>query len=207
MSRLITTSLISSIDWFKIAPVHWKAKAYEDLLNQLNRIWLEPKNAIKLGINFEKRIYNYLQHKRKTTNKDLEWFIIQCKGGEVQKKIKKFIEINDVEYCLFGKVDVYFPDCLIDIKTTSSYKGKEYYKKSFQHLLYCYITNIHYFKYLVAVFDSDGKIEDKIEIPINLTESQDELRHTVEQKVKETIEFIQADYQLMKAYKDKFCLY
>jgi len=220
MSRLITATLIDAIDWFNVSPATWKQRAYVQLLNQLNRKWIPPEKAVQRGIDFEKTIYECLkagEHTQSSFTKqavkdyniaDLTWFISRCKNCEIQKKIKRFIRINNIEYCLFGKIDVWSNDLITDIKTTGNYKGEDYYIHSFQNKLYSYITGNMYFRYLIAVFNDTGEIIDKIELRFKQEQTTIiGLRNYIDKKIIETMDFLEADLTLITAYKEKFCLY
>lgn len=90
MSRLITASLVGSIDWLTSCPPSWKPKAEEDLKNQLSRIWVEPPadSPLRLGQDFEKMVYAHADRKLVTHegSEHFQWFVEQCRGGVFQKK-------------------------------------------------------------------------------------------------------------------------
>jgi len=179
MSKLITTSLISSIQWLNNAPPSWQESAYTQLKNSLARKPWDPSPEIKRGIDFENKVYSCL--KRQLFNigsEDFQWFVNESKGGTVQYKTKSFMTVNGVEYCLYGKLDLKFPNVIKDIKTTSNYKEQKYMESS-QHIIYCHNEQIEDFEYLVAVFEK-GKPENKkmlskhkIEIKVDLNKTEE----------------------------------
>ena len=167
MSKLVTTTLLDAIDWCKTAPstfkpdgeTTWKEDAYLQLKATLGRAPWKPNPAILRGIDFENSVYSILKDKKEDTVTCSDTFrkiLYECKGGEFQKRTKTIIELNGVEYCLYGKIDVFFPDKIIDIKTTGKYGGKDKYLGTSQHHIYCFGENIHNFDYLVVEFVDEG---------------------------------------------------
>ncbi len=218
MSRLITTSLQGSINWYKICPPSWKARAYKDLKNMLERVWGEPAEAAKLGIEFEKYLYRAIELSASrdcSGSKKFQEIVNRYKDKdlEIQKKIKRFITLDDIEYCLYGKLDIYgkrdaYTDNFIeDIKTTSklmdNYSSK--YLKNFQHHLYCYITEVPVFKYFVVVFNNK-QIHSTQEIEYKVTSFENE-RKIIEDEIKKIFAFFSYNPELEQLYDEKYCLY
>jgi hypothetical protein len=167
MSKLVTTSLLDAIDWCKSAPstfkpngeTTWKEDAYLQLKATLGREPWKPTPAIVRGIDFENSIYSILKDKKEDTVQCSDAFrkvLYDCKGGEFQKRTKTIIEMDGVEYCLYGKIDVFFPDKIIDIKTTGKYGGRDKYLGTSQHHIYCFGENIHNFEYIILEFVDEG---------------------------------------------------
>lgn len=223
MSRLVTTSLVGSIDWLRNCPPFWKESAYKSLYGQLAREPWNPTIAIKKGIAFENDVYNFLGGKSTVdlseVSEHFKFFLNNCKGGWFQNKNKEFVDIEDEEYCLYIKEDVYFkpgkhdswPKGLIqDIKTSGKWGGRSKYLSTFQHKLYCHVEQIPDFQYLVAVWEdaeSDSrKIASVHQVDYHV-EDFAALKEEVMTKVKDTINFLQADDDLWALYLDKFCLY
>ena len=209
MSKLITASLAGSIDWVRNCPPSWKTKAYADLENQLARNYsAETPLAMKRGLAFESAVYSRVyQNKPQKGSEHFQWFIDECKGGQFQRKAKCFIEIDSVEYCLYGKLDVYFPNVIKDIKTTGNYKGAENYLNSFQHKLYCYLEQIPKFEYLVAQFIDDSNTiiaHHKIEYEV---QDMQALKENVIAEVRSIIFFLNEHKNLMELYNTKFNLF
>ena len=127
---------------------------------------------------------------------------------QIQKKVKRFITVDDHEYCLYGKLDIFYLDHIEDIKTTSkmmdSYKSK--YLNSFQHHMYCYITEIPKFTYFIVVFKEDKTIHSTHVVEYESPGMDDE-RRIIDTKIRELFAFFGQFPELLKLYQDKFCLY
>lgn len=214
MSKLITTSLISSINWYQMCPNNWREKAYEDLKNQLARKWTTPNKAAQRGIDFEKKIYallnadtgkeEYIPNLK--CSKKFKEILTMCKGGIFQQKNKSFMTVNGIEYCLYGKEDVTFKDKIIDIKTTGNFKEHNY-TKSFQHKIYLHNTQKRTFEYIVAIFDGeDSKVIQDVKI-ISLHADKGTLENyaiDIHIKITEIICFLNKYPELKKLYETKF---
>jgi len=217
MSKLITTSLIGSIDWFKNCPSSWKERAYKDLKNMLDRVWSTPGKAAQRGIDFEKHVYRILGNveydKTQILNlkcsDNFKIVLDLCIGGKFQQKNKSFITVDGIEYCLYGKEDVTFDECIFDIKTTSNFKESKYLK-SFQHKIYLHNTKKKHFIYIVVIFpdvDSNEIQEIKyIEIVIDNLQLA-EYKIDIINKIKEIKEFFDGMPELCKLYNTKYCRY
>lgn len=222
MSRLITPSIIGAVEWLKAAPDHWneekqvnwKAQARIDLENQLGRVpWSEAdskKPSLLLGHKFEDTVRAYAQKEQVDGGSDhFRWFVEKCKGGQWQRKTKRIITLSGVEYCLYGKIDVWFPDRIVDLKTTRRFKGSESYLSSFQHTMYCFCENIMDFEYLIAEFedkDENPRILEHHEVRYH-AKDRVTLREKVERTVEAFAEFIGSDPKLFELYTTKFSLY
>ena len=167
MSRLITTSILDAIDWCKTAPDSinqatgntWKQDAYSQIKATLGRAPWNPTPAIVRGIDVENSIYAILRDGKEesiTCSDSFRKVLMECKGGQFQKKTKTIIELDGVEYCLYGKIDVFFPTKIVDLKTTGKYSGKEKYLGTSQHHLYCFGENIPEFEYIIIEFVDEG---------------------------------------------------
>jgi len=213
MSKLITTSLIGSIDWLKNCPNSWKQKAYGSLKNMLNRVWSTPGLAAQRGIDFENHVYRILSLDANIEMVDCSEKFMEvlrnCEGGKFQQKNKSFITVDGIEYCLYGKEDVTFPDRIIDIKTTSKYKEHKY-KNSFQHKIYLHNTKKKHFIYIVVIFpdvDSNEIQEIKyIEIVIDTLQLA-EYKIDIINKIKEIKKFFDDMPELCKLYNTKYSRY
>jgi hypothetical protein len=209
MSRLITASLHGQIKWFQTCPESWKGRAFTSLTKSLAREWSEPNAAGQRGIDFENEIYRLLRVKRTGGSKKFQEILKHVEGAQFQKKVKTFMMIDDVEYCLYCKLDAWFPDMIIDIKTTGSWDGysEQKYLGSFQHKLYCYVAKVPDFEYLIAIFDGDeSEIKDVKRLPYHV-DSFDELELEVRDQVKWIVNFLKDHPDLEQLYNDKFCLY
>ena len=213
MSRLITQSLLSKIDWILNCPPSWKEKAFQDLNNMLNRVWTEPGPPAKRGMDFERVVYSILSKKHLdiallNCSDFFREVLRLCQGGQFQRKTKSFLTIAGEEYCLFGKIDVWFPNLIIDLKTTGNYKGRDHYLKSMQHKIYCYNERIKDFKYIVVEFTDDEnniiRNVHKIEYSIN---DRSYLRKELENKILDTLAFLEADKDLLRLFLTKYSRY
>ena len=221
MALLMTPTLWDSIDWLNKSPDSWKARAYQGLLDMLNRKWA-PTKAIERGIAFEKQICHGTNPISEVAPDIKEKFqkaydMIHAPGHDFQAKAKKIVEVDtgngEKEFCLYGKLDVDFkstaeyPDGLIiDIKTTGSWKGKASYLSKWQHKVYCWLKRVKDFKYIVFEFGDSGMLIDIHFIDYHVDDFV-ELGKELMEKLVSVIKFLQADKKLAKAYMEKFNLY
>jgi hypothetical protein len=217
MSLLITSSLIDSVEWLEKAPPSWQEKAFRDLRKSLAREpWGETSPDVERGMVFERTVYDTLDKKADQNptfkcSDEFRVFLDACRGGVFQKKIKRIEVIDGKEYCLYGKTDVFFPDHIIDIKACAEYGGESKYLGKAQHLLYCYVTEVDYFDYLVAEFGPTGR-EDSMKIKRHFLAHYDvgdrnELRETVVKRIRKAVGFIEQDSELYKLYTTTFSRY
>ena len=216
---LITYDIITALDWLLTAPgsakkddpsVTWKEQAQKDWYNKLNRVWGEMGDAAQAGINYEKEIYRLAGMHKVVGSPEMQKTIELCIGGEFQSKIKKDVVVAGEECFLFGKCDVLFPDKILDIKTTAKF-SEEKYSGSFQHLLYCYITGIKDFQYVVTQWAPSSTLEVPVILKTHVIESgfwgdAKVLEKKVFEKITWFIESVKSrgDWEL---YKEKYCLY
>ncbi len=207
---LITTTLLDNYAWFKKCPDSWKERAMNGFIGTLTRKEWIPSPEIERGTKFEKRVNNLL-HVEKQVFMDLfknhptpkiSLFYDLCAGGIQQKKMEKKIEIEGQIFVLFGKADIWFPQRIIDIKTTGNFKKESYINKS-QHNVYAFMEGIEEFIYLVAVFDDEqGVCFDVQSIPLIVDLEMAE--ETIRKNIKEVMDFISTDQDMMKAYLNTF---
>jgi len=218
MSLLITPSLISSIDWLKNCPNSWKESAYNDLKNQLARDYSKPMpEPVIRGIEFEKKVYHILDNvvnhdaykidKLECSN-NFKKVLLLCKDSTFQEKAKSIVNIDNKEYCFYGKIDVLknTQDLIIDIKTTGEMKSKSKYLDTIQHKMYCFSKKIKNFRYIVVIMEGKYKIKDIKPIDYEV-EDFDKLREDLIERVKKAISFIDSDTELQKLYLTKFNRY
>lgn len=206
MSRLITPSLLGSIAWYKDCPTSWKEKATTDLHNTLARVWDGGSVATELGQRFEATVYSVCRQTRDAGSEHFKWFVAECQGGVFQKKSKQLIVVDDAEYCLYGKLDVWFPDIIKDIKTTSNYKGAQKYLSTFQHKQYCFTEGINKFRYLVAEFDESQKILAHYPIDYEAPDKET-LKEEIVEAIRETVAFLKTNEEWFKLYTTVFSKY
>lgn len=220
-TRLITASLINSIDWLSKCPPSWQLKAYNDLKSMLSGIWSTPTVEIQRGMDFEKEINRLATLRDASTGtfeftcesfKDSEvknWFLAHIpEGSEQQKVFKKYPEIDGRKYCIYCKTDLYKPRALKDVKTTQSYKpGK--YLETFQHILYMYASEETFFEYLIAKFDKETQKVTGTEIEVfnDSGVGLAMLEMKVFNRIREVEKFWIKYPELGELYNTKFCKY
>ena len=213
----MTTSLWDAIDWYNKCPASWKKRAYQGLLDQLNRKWA-PTKAIERGIAFEDKICNGKNPIEEIVPDLKEKFttaynLIHGEGHNFQAKAKKFVESDEKEFIIYGKLDVFFekhadyPDGLIiDIKTTGNYRGKASYLSKWQHRVYTWLKRIKDFKYVVFEFNEAGLLCDVHTIDYHVDDF-DKIGKEIMDNLKKVRGLLKSDKDLSKAYLKKFNLY
>lgn len=127
----------------------------KEFVDCLNKIKKPTTEAQQKGLDFENEVYK--------GNKEL--YNPFVKNGLYQVKVSKMY--NDI--LLYGIIDVLQPNKIYDIKITKTYKTGKYYNTS-QHKVYCYITGIKNFAYLINeecykedYIYQDGQCEELVE--------------------------------------------
>jgi hypothetical protein len=208
MAKLITPSLFNAVDWFRNAPAEYKPKAKTDLFNSLSRIYekVADDHPMRLGCIFEDKVQAICESGSGIPPAASPLFkrvLEKCEGGKFQKKTKQIMTVDGADYCLYGKIDVYFDDLMIDLKCTGKYRpGK--YLKTYQHKIYCFNENIKEFEYLVVEWDKYPVI-GRIESERYVMPDRDELGADIEGKIREVMAFISLFPEMEKAYNEKFC--
>ncbi len=208
MALLVAPTLLNSYDWYNKVTGQYKIKARNDLFKTLSRDYSgEMPIHMKKGIEFENQVYKWANSDR--TGKGSEKFNQVCdmvKGGYYQKKSKENIMIDGVEYCIYSKLDVRMLNKIIDIKTTSNYKGKAYYLSGWQHKWYCFTERIFDFEYLVVEWGLSYEIEN-IHIVKYHAPGLPELKVDIMKGIQKFIDFLKQNEDLWDAYYNKYCLY
>jgi hypothetical protein len=213
MGRLITQDLISGVDWLISCPPSWKDKAYTDLKNKLGRVKTGFAPAAKKGVDFEnflnQAINNKLYEKKDLKcSEEFKILMLDLKDFQQQKKTKSFIKIEDTEYCLYGKIDYYRKDLIVDLKTTDCYKGEDKYLSSYQHKIYCYNERINSFVYKIVEFENETtKIKDIYSVYFDVIVGIEELKLDIIEKIISVIEFLKTDKELFALYNNKYCMF
>ena len=209
MEKLITPSLLSGIEFLRDCPPNWKGSAFQSLKATLSRTYKEPTRQIKRGIDFENSLYEILSAidpiDFKNYSEEYQQFLNKCSGGVFQKTTKRIIEIEETKYVLYGKIDVWFPDLIIDIKTTENFTGDDKYLKTSQHGIYCFCENIPAFLYKVAVFENE---ENKIKEVKNICyfcADFDALEIKIKERIKFDLLYLQAFPDLFDFYENVYC--
>lgn len=216
MSLLITPSLYGSIQFYLNANDNWKEKAKDDLIAMLARDYSRPRHpSAERGIQFEDSIYSILKARKDyetvKSSAIFKKFLQVCSGGVFQKKTKCYITVDGEEHCLYGKIDVWFPNKILDIKST----GKEWnkwselsYYNSIQHHVYCYSEKIDTFEYHIALFDGNEikpPYDYKI-VPYKVVSFDDE--HGILLKAIELIRLFMEDKPTYnELWREKYSLY
>jgi len=213
MGLLITPSLFDSIDWLNKCPASYKKGAYKQLSNSLNRVWTPPNKAIKRGMDYEKKLCHGVSpiddvapdlHEKFKKAYDR----IHAEGCNFQHKAKKNIFMDEKEFTLYGKLDVYFEDKpIIDIKTTGNYRGKGSYLSKWQHKVYPFCTGIADFTYIVYEFDNDSGLLINIHFIDYHVDDFVALEKEIMDNLAKVIKFIRSDVKLKKAYLNTFNMY
>lgn len=219
MGKLITSSLINSVDWVRNCPRNYKEKAFQSLKNTLGRAKWDPTPAIEQGIKFEDTVYRILGEGKENDvkcSKEFRMFLDECKGGYFQSKAKYNLTVDGVDYFLYGKLDVEHTKMnrpphghIIDIKTTGKWSGPAKYLDTYQHKIYCLAKKIPTFTYLVAVWQQEEyKIKEVHKVEYTVPDSHwGALENDIKQKVWDTMDFIRSFDELSELYDSKFCLY
>lgn len=142
MLYTVTPSLYSAYYWYK----RLEGTTDEDFLNTLRKIDTPKTELMQRGIDFENSILTATETGEYIGDDAVFEIAKLIKGGEWQKLCQR--QLND-DVLVKGRIDVYFPDKIYDIKFTDNYDlGK--YKYSIQHLVYMYCTDVPVFEYLVG---------------------------------------------------------
>lgn len=153
---LVTPTLFDSLDFARTAPSSWRKKAYEDLVKKIRRERGTFPDWVLKGSKFEDAVYAKIQGSFfddspiDTESKAFAHVCEQCAGGQFQTTHKRVLNVDGLDYLIYGKLDVEMPTEIIDIKTTLNYKGPQKYLSKWQHKMYCWLTGVTQFKYLVV---------------------------------------------------------
>jgi len=209
MEKLITPSLLSGIEFLRDCPPSWKGNAFQSLKATLSRKYKEPTRQIKRGIDFENSIYKTLSTMDsvdfKNYSSEYQQFLNDCCGGVFQKTTKKIIEIKGTKYLLYGKIDVWFPGLIIDIKTTENFTGDDKYLKTSQHEIYCFCEGIPTFLYKVAVFENEGNKIKEVRNIFYFCADFSALEIKIKERIKQDLLYLQAFPDLFDFYENVYC--
>jgi len=112
-------------------------KAYDDFINTLNRISSEPNKYMQAGIEFEEECYN--------GNTCISPII---ENGTFQISGVKDVTIDEIDFVMYGRLDVLKAGVIYDIKRIWKYSPQKYFWSS-QHRFYLDLfPNAKYFEYL-----------------------------------------------------------
>lgn len=191
MQRLITSSLIDSMNYYKSAPVYAKRKALADFSAMVKREPRPTAPSAQRGIDFENLVCKncntdsndeLIEKARLLYGRNANLDVVlkmaeKCKGGEQQVKVSREIEVDGDTYFLFGYADIVFPKKIIDIKTCGKFKGADYYLNRIQHHIYSVCTGITDFDYAVADFCNTDKpwLYHEVKVQNDLAKSENEI--------------------------------
>lgn len=220
MKYLITSSLLDSFDWLQNCPKSWQKKAIADFVAMIRREKRPTSPECQRGIDFENLVckhYNLSESEYieflKSYYKDLSGKNLNnairstlairktCEGGKQQEKVMKDIVIDGADYHLFGYADIILPNWIIDIKTTSHFKGNEAYLRRSQHRIYSLCTEKESFIYLVA--DYEGSSYPKEYYDVYARTNFDEDLEVISNRIKNLMKFIDLS-GLRKDYEEIF---
>lgn len=208
MGKLITPSILNSMNFARSARGEWKEKGLADFKNQLSRIYADEMPApIRRGLDFEDAVYKrarMLEGSWKGSPMFHE-IVDQCRGGRFQVKAKKDMKVDGVNYTLYGKLDVDFPDRILDLKTTNKYRPPQKYLSTPQHLIYSWCTGKDKFTYLVVVLDEQNRIVEHYNIDWE-SPGREEVGRELERIIRDFRVGLE-EMGLTELYLDKFCLF
>lgn len=126
-----------------------RKKAKEDFINALNRVKTEPTEAMLKGIQFENECYD-----GKTCISPI------IENGCFQIVGTKRVEVDGMNFLMYGRLDVLKAGEIIDIKRVKKYFPQKYIG-SFQHGFYLDLfKKAKRFRYLIC--DDNEKIHEEI---------------------------------------------
>lgn len=135
---LITPTLLNSWGYLYYCPEEYTEKAYNDFLNTLGRVKTEPTEAMLKGIKYEDDTYKGL-----TPASEI------VKDGCYQVVGTKDVTIDDMDFLMYGRLDVLKGGIIYDIKCVSRYERPKY-SNSYQHEFYLELfPEAKYFEYLI----------------------------------------------------------
>lgn len=159
-----------------------RQKAMEDFIHALNRLPNEPNEYMKAGIEFEEECY-----KGNTCISPI------IEGGAYQIVGKKETKVNDMDFLMYGRLDVLKGGIIYDIKRIWKYSLPKY-AKSYQHQFYFELfPNAYKFEYLA--FDGN-KLHREVYYP-----SKDE--REIENVISCFIAWLKEN-NLLEVYKEKW---
>jgi hypothetical protein len=187
---LVTPTLHSSWCWYMDSD-----QTKQDFLNTLNKVPIEPTEAMFLGRQFEDDVYLACDGDYKPSSNNLYDLCVleaaeHARDGLRQEKVCRDIRIAGYDVLLYGKADLIRRDWIYDLKRTKNYDiGK--YEGSIQHAVYMEGSGIHNFRYIV----SDGRsvwLEDY--------HYNDAMRDGMISKIADMLDCIFTDGELAPAY-------
>lgn len=218
MSILITPTLLNSFDFYlNCHNAQWKKKAFEDILGTLRRDkpW-EPTKEIQMGCKFEEAVYDQCAKVQAGApykgSLIFQSVVARCVGAEFQCKCRYNETIDGEDYCIYGKMDVFFPKgtpdleegYIIDLKTTASFNpkhGPKKYLDGWQNKTYCVATGVSVFEYLIAEWESkeEFKLADLHNVVVR-HKDLDAVRQQIKNHIKEFVAWTKLNEETFGTY-------
>lgn len=224
-SLLVTSSLLDSYAWYASSPstptredpkITWKEKAAKELRASLFREPFVSTPQIERGQAFENRLNRSLNQPKllfeQNLGAELSPFHEHCAGGRQQEVAKRILTIDDQDYLLYGRMDIFFPKSeahplgkIVDIKTTTNWKGQGYYAGRAQHPLYICATKVPNFLYVVAIGeDTDEAFTAESVQVVDTSLDVDRATEIITERIREFMRFLENAPELLKAYTTIF---
>ena len=159
---LITKSLLSSWGYTFDCMEGKEEEAYEDFLHALRREETPTPEAAQAGIDFENTVYSVAAGQPTVIRPGWEDGVRKLsailRGAQVQVRVQRDIQVDGVDYLVYGVLDAIKAGVIYDVK----YKSKSFsqlelagsYRDNPQHPAYLYmVPGAREFQYLV----SDGE--------------------------------------------------
>lgn len=206
---LITPTLLNSFEFALNAPPSWKDRAFSGLVAQIRREKKEYPAYCQQGIKFEDTVYRECSkasaqgQKEVTSGTDkFQQVANLCLGGNFQKVYKKELYIpTHPPFMVYCKLDVDFPEGIIDLKTTIKWKGDKKYLKGSQHTLYLWASGKTEFEYVVVEWFSETvyQIKNIYRVPYTMKDSE-VVEVQLKEKISTLIDFLHSE----KLYDDYY---
>lgn len=124
-----------------------------------------------------------------------------CKAGQQQVKVQRELDVFGEKYLVFGYADIVHPNKILDIKTTTKYRGDSKYLKRAQHHAYCYALGVPEFVYVVADYRGTKYPLDWHTVPVRSDEEQ--AQSTLKGRIHNMVSYLK-QYDLFDDYVQLF---
>lgn len=178
---LITPTLLDKLEFALNAPPTWKDRAYAGFVRAIRREKGTFPDWVKWGNEFEDEVVKWATKAHREGKTEVvagspyfNEIATACIGGEYQAVEKINFEIEGEPALLYCRLDVKFPHKIIDIKTTTNWKGRQKYLKGWQHKCYALATGISAFEYRVLQWESAEKQRAKAAFKVSYDVASDE---------------------------------
>lgn len=210
MQYLLSPTLLNAYDFLRTCPPTWKKSAREGLEATLYRAPFTTTPEIEKGFVFEKAVEDCCTH-NKNYNGASDAFrqvVDMCQGGKFQQWLPTYylpVTYNDkeIKVKLSGKIDVEFPDKLLDLKTTLKFNEKKYLS-GWQHHVYCAATEKNSFTYVIAVWESTKSFKIANVHTVGGTFDKAESEALLQKEVVSFFDFLHKE-NLWEAYLKLYC--